>query len=91
MTQLNIFDIYGRNIQYHCTSLNYKNNMFKLNIYKKQVNEKSQILFIHLLYFHTLTTIFLHRIPESFSDDLTTVRDHHKCVWFYASYEFPQF
>ena len=65
--------------------------MFKLNIYKKQVNEKSQILFIHLLYFHTLTTIFLHRIPESFSNDLTTVCDHHKCVWFYASYEFPQF
>ena len=54
--------------------------MFKLNIYKKQVNEKSQILFIHLLYFHTLTTIFLHRIPESFSNDLTTVCDHHKCV-----------
>lgn len=90
MTQLNIFDIYGRNIQYHCTSLNYKNNMFKLNIYKKQVNEKSQILFIHLLYFHTLTTIFLHRIPESFSDDLTTVRDHHKCMRFHASYEFPE-
>lgn len=60
--------------------------MFKLNIYKKQVNEKSQILFIHLLYFHTLTTIFLHRIPESFSDDLTTVRDHHKCV---RLYRFP--
>ena len=64
--------------------------MFKLIIYKKADDEKSQILFIHLLYFHTLTMIFLHRISESFSDDLTTVRDHHKCVWFYASYEFSE-
>lgn len=28
----------------------------------------------------------LHRIPKSFSDNLTTVRDHHKCVRLYASY-----
>ena len=27
--------------------------MFKLNIYKKADDEKSQSLFIHLLYFHT--------------------------------------
>ena len=66
-------------------------NSIKLNVYKKADDEKSQRLFIHLLYFLTLTMFFLHRIPESFSYNLTTVCNHHKCMRFYASYEFPQF